>query len=120
MEGKGRESHRGCLLPRVDKQKMGRCGGQVARRVLGGGERPSGGAAGRVGACWKTFCLALEYVRGYVTMAAEMGSQRPATGRPRAWTQSLSARGGEGRWWTAPWEGGGGERDREIGDEREM
>jgi hypothetical protein len=41
MEGKGRESHRGCLLPRVDKQEMGRCGSQAAR---GGGERPSGGA----------------------------------------------------------------------------
>jgi hypothetical protein len=56
MEGKGRESHRGCLLPRVDKQEMGRCGGQVARRARGGGERSSGGAGWetlrvRQGAC---------------------------------------------------------------------
>jgi hypothetical protein len=74
MEGKGRESHRGCFLPRVDKQKMERCGSQAARRARGGGERPSGGAAGRVGVGWETLRLALGYVKGRVAMVAEMGS----------------------------------------------
>jgi hypothetical protein len=45
MEGKGTESHHGCLLPHVDKQEMGRCGGQAARRARGVREMSSGGAA---------------------------------------------------------------------------
>jgi hypothetical protein len=54
MEGKGRESHRGCLLPCVDRQEMGRCGSQVARRGGWGRrvtrirERDRGGCGARV------------------------------------------------------------------------